>query len=148
MLYPVPIRNDQPCLGAFTFSVEKGLDGAFQATNKIGALANGQAIVGLRFIITEDFVSGAATDLTYSIGIGAYTKNGVTTAAQPALLKAVTDLDALSVGDVVDVTTPLFIVPAFDGEQLDVTLTFAGGGGAATWTAGKLKGFVALVEQI
>lgn len=149
MLYPVPIRNDQPCLGAFTFSVEPGTDGKHQATNKIGAFAKGQAVTAIRFVVTEVFDND--TDDKFSIGLGAYTKNGVTTAAQPTFFKAATDLDALAAGDVVDVGAILKLIPDFDGEQVDLTLTFSDDSGSpapAAWTKGKLKGFVTLIDQI
>lgn len=151
MLYPVPIRNDQPCLGAFTFDVVPGVDGKHQVTNKIGAFAKGQAVTGIRLVITQKFDNGdpLATDLTVAIGLGAYTKNGSTTAANPTFFLSATELDNVAVNGTIDAGALLKLIPDFDGEQVDLTLTFASATVApTTWGVGKLKGFVTLVEQI
>lgn len=148
MLYPVPIRNDQPCLGAFTFDVVPGVDGKHQVTNKIGAFAKGQAVTGIRIVITEQFT--ADTDLEFSLGLGAYTKNGVTTAANATFFAAAAAVDG-AVGTVVDAGALLKLIPDFDGEQVDLTLTLSDVSGSTSptaWTTGKLKGFVTLIDQI
>lgn len=148
MLYPVPIRNDQPCLGAFTFAVEPGADGKHQATNKIGAFAKGQAVTGIRIVITEQFT--ADTDLEFSVGLGAYTAAGVTTAAQPTFFSAASAVDG-AVGTAYVAFDSLKLIPDFDGESVDLTLTLSDASGnhaPSTWTTGKLKGVVTVIDQI
>lgn len=153
MLYPVPIRNDQPCPTAFTFSVQPGADGELKATTVIGSFAKGQAVTAIRLVITQAFEDG--DDPKLSIGLGAYTKtvDGVTTttAAQPEFFKAATDASGAA-GTVIDVGAILTLIPDFDGEQVDLTLTLSDDGNTPvdpdTWTNGKLKGFVTLLDQI